>query len=284
MAIRPKTLMAALSPVMIGTAMAFGDGVSHFPTAFLCLAGALLIQIGTNLANDYFDFKKGADTHERLGPTRVTQAGLISPGIIKWAFILTFALAALISTRLIERGGWPILVIGVLSIVSGILYTAGPWALGYMGLGDLFVLIFFGPVAVAGTYYVQSHEINNAVILAGLAPGLISVGILTINNLRDKDSDQSSGKKTLAVRFGKSFAQMEYLIAILTAAVIPVFIYIYIEDHIWILACVIISLLAVPAFKTVLTKSDGPSLNLALAFTGELLFIYSLLFSLGWVL
>ena len=173
MAFRPKTLSASIAPVFIGTAMAFGDGIHHFPTAFVCLFAALAIQIGTNIANDYYDFKKGADTSERIGPMRVTQAGLIKPSTVKLAFISSFAIAALASIWLIYRGGWPIATIVILSIISGIFYTAGPRPLGYMGLGDLFVLIFFGPVAVGGTYYAQSLEINAAVILAGLAPGLM---------------------------------------------------------------------------------------------------------------
>jgi 1,4-dihydroxy-2-naphthoate octaprenyltransferase len=284
LAIRPKTLPAAIAPVMIGTAMAFGDGVHHFGAAILCLLAALAIQIGTNLANDYYDFKKGTDTEHRIGPTRVTQAGLIPPETIKWAFILSFVMAAVFSLWLIQRGGKPILIIGILAVLSGIFYTAGPWPLGYIGLGDLFVLIFFGPVAVAGTYYVQSYEMNAAVILAGIAPGLISVAILTVNNLRDIDSDRAAGKRTLAVRFGRSIAAAEYLFSILMATAIPVLIYYLIIDHKNILTCVIVSLIAVPTIKTVLMESDGEILNHALARTGTLLMIYSVLFSIGWIL
>lgn len=284
MAFRPKTLPAAIAPVLIGTAMAFGDGVQHFPTAVLCLLAALAIQIGTNVANDYYDFKKGTDTEKRIGPTRVTQAGLIKPAAMKRAFIVSFGLAAVLSIWLIQRGGWPIAIIGILAILSGIFYTAGPRPLGYIGLGDLFVFIFFGPVAVAGTYYVQSYEINSAVILAGIAPGLISVAILTVNNLRDIDSDREAGKRTLAVRFGRSFATSEYLFSIVTASLIPVLIYAFIQDHIPILSCVILTLIAIPTIKIVLTASDGHSLNHALELTGKLLMIYSIIFSLGWMI
>ncbi|MCA9408312.1 MAG: 1,4-dihydroxy-2-naphthoate polyprenyltransferase [Candidatus Omnitrophica bacterium] len=283
LAIRPKTLTAAISPVLIGTSIAFGDGIHHFPTAFICLLAALTIQIGTNLANDYFDFKNGADTAERLGPTRVTQAGLIKPQKVLLATFLTFTISAICCLLLFQRGGMPIVIIGVLSILSGIFYTAGPKPLGYLGLGDLFVLIFFGPVAVGGTYYVQSYEINPAVILAGFAPGLISVAILAVNNLRDADSDQKSGKKTLAVRFGKTFARYEYAYAIVIAALFPIILYHYMEDHLPILFSSFIILLAVPAIKTVFTMDNGPSLNHALAFTGKLLLIYSLSFSIGWI-
>lgn len=283
MAIRPKTLPAAIAPVLIGTAMAFGDGIGHAQSAALCLVGAILIQIATNLANDYFDFKKGTDTSDRLGPVRVTQAGLIKPNVVLAACLITFALALIVSVPLIQRGGTPIIIIAVASIISGLLYTAGPKPLGYIGLGDVFVLIFFGPVAVAGTYYVQSLEMNLAVILAGIAPGLISTAILSVNNLRDQITDAKTGKRTLAVRFGRGFAQKEYMFCILLAALMPILIYAYIQDHIEILFSAIISLMAIPAFQVVCTKDDGPSLNQALAFTGKILLIYSVLFSLGWI-
>ena len=248
------------------------------------MAGALSVQIATNLANDYFDFKKGTDSKERIGPVRVTQSGLIKPSIVLLASLFLFAVTAYIAYLLYQRGGQPIAIIGIASILSGILYTAGPLALGYLGLGDFFVLIFFGPVAVAGTYYVQSLEINMAVILSGLGPGLISVAILTINNLRDIDTDRKSNKRTLAVRFGRSFALNEFLFCILTASLLPSFIYFLIEDHIAILATNLTVLLSIPVIKTVLTKIDGPSLNNALAYTGRLLLVYSLLFSIGWIL
>lgn len=284
LAIRLKTLPAGIAPVLMGTIMAFGDGIGHVPTALVCFLTALLLQIGTNLANDYYDFKKGADTIDRVGPTRVTQAGLISPGQVKAAFIGVFALAALASVCLVTRGGWPIAVLASLAILSGIFYTAGKYPLGYLGLGDILVFIFFGPVAVAGTYYVQSLELNSAIIFAGVAPGLFSVAILTVNNLRDIDSDRKSGKNTLAVRFGRGFALSEYLFCVLGACVVPVFIYMFIEDHLLILVSSAISLAAIPTFKTVLTRTDGVALNAALASTARLLLIYSVLFAAGWLL
>lgn len=284
LAIRPKTLPAAVAPVLMGTAMAFGDGIGHIPTALVCLLTALFFQIGTNLANDYYDFKKGADTQERVGPTRVTQAGLIPPGQVKAAFIGVFALAALASIWLATRGGWPIGVLAGLAILSGIFYTAGKYPLGYLGFGDILVFIFFGPVAVAGTYYIQSLELNSAIIFAGFAPGLMSVAILAVNNLRDIDSDRKSGKNTLAVRFGRGFALSEYLFCVLGACIVPVFIYMFIEDHLLILLSSAISLAAVPTIKTVLTRTEGVALNAALAATARLLLAYSVLFSAGWVL
>ena len=283
LAIRPKTLWAAVSPVMIGTAMAYRDGIADFPTAFIALCGAITIQIGTNLANDYFDFKKGADRNDRIGPLRVTQGGLLKPVVVKWAFIVFFFLAALIASVLVERGGWPIAVIGILSILSGIFYTAGPWPLGYLGLGEIFVLIFFGPVAVGGTYYIQSLEINPAVILAGLGTGFLSMAILAVNNLRDIEGDRKAGKKTLAVRFGTAFARCEYLFAIICAFLTPVLVYVVSQDYRNSLIAIVVIFAAIPVVHTVFTKSDGPSLNVALARTGRLLFLYSVLFSLGWI-
>ncbi|MDE1920503.1 MAG: 1,4-dihydroxy-2-naphthoate polyprenyltransferase [Candidatus Omnitrophica bacterium] len=284
LAIRPKTLPAAVAPVIIGTAMAFGDGLFHAPSAFMALSAALCIQIGTNLANDYFDFKKGADTSERQGPVRVTQAGLIKPRVVLTAAIIFFLLAALSSVYLIHRAGFCILVIAVASIVSGIFYTAGPMPLGYLGLGDLFVLVFFGPVAVAGTYYVQSLEINWAVIVAGLAPGFLSAAILAVNNLRDIDGDRRAGKLTMAVRFGRSFAMGEYLFCILAAALIPFAVVLITDDYQGIAVASLTGFLAIPSIIGVFTQADGPALNRVLAQTGCLLLVYSVLFSLGWVL
>lgn len=284
MAIRPKTLPAAAAPVIMATAMAFGDGVHDFPTAFLCFLTALLLQIGTNLVNDYCDFKKGADAAGRIGPTRVMQAGLVKPSTMLAAIVITFLLVMAISWLLIERGGKPIAIIAAASILSAILYTAGPLPLGYIGLGELFVLIFFGPVAVAGTYYLQSYEMNPAVVLAGLGPGFLAAAVLVVNNLRDIESDERVGKRTLAVRFGAGFAKSLYLFCLITAAIVPVFVYTYMEDHVGLLIVPLFLYLTIAVVSTVHTKTDGPSLNSALAYTAQLLLIYSLLFGIGWML
>lgn len=219
-AIRPKTLTVSLAPVILGTALAYHDG--YFSTYYLTLtlAAALLIQIGTNLSNDYFDFQKGADTHERIGPVRVTQAGLISPQKVKMAFILAFGLAACTGLLLVFRGGWPILLIGIASILSGLAYTAGPYALAYMGLGELFVLVFFGPVAVLGTYYIQALSFSWTAFWVGISIGLLACAILVVNNLRDIEQDRKANKKTLAVRFGRNFASYEYVFCLLMPAFI----------------------------------------------------------------
>jgi 1,4-dihydroxy-2-naphthoate octaprenyltransferase len=281
LAARPKTLPAGLAPVLIGTAMAFADGRMYWPAALAAALGSLLIQIGTNYANDYFDYKKGADTHERLGPIRVTQAGLVTPHAMKAAIILVFLAALLVGAYLVYRGGLPIAAIGILSILFGVLYTGGPYPLGYNGLGDIFVLIFFGPVAVGGTYFVQSLTITTPVICAGLAPGLFSVAILTVNNLRDIDSDRTSGKKTLAVRFGRRFAVTEYVLCIVAACLVPPILIIAYDHSTWVAVASATVLLAIPAMRTVVATSGKP-LNHTLALTGRLLLIFSLLFSIGW--
>ncbi len=280
---RPKTLPAAAAPVIMGSAMAFHDGGFHLPAALAALLGALLIQIGTNYANDYFDFKKGADNHERLGPRRATQTGLIAPAVMKRAFILTFTLAFIIGLYLIFRGGWPILLIGLLSILFGILYTGGPYPLGYNGLGDIFVLVFFGPVAVGGSYYVQTLDMTAVVLVAGLAPGFISMAILTVNNLRDIKTDRLAGKRTLAVRFGVAFARFEYIASMLAACLVPlILIYMTHENYLSILTLLVL-FPAVPGIRMVLDGSAGAPLNKVLANTGKILFLYSLIFAIGWI-
>lgn len=284
LACRPKTLTAAFAPIIISAGMAYGDGVHHLPTVLVSLGVALLLQIGTNISNDYFDWKNGADRPGRVGPTRVTQSGLVKPSTVLAVSLIVFALAGLLSTYLIYRGGWMIAVLAVVSIASGLFYTAGPKPLGYLGLGDLFVLIFFGPVAVAGCYYVQSFEMHFAVILAGVSAGLLSTAILCVNNYRDRREDAETGKKTLAVRFGPVFAQYEYLVCVIVASLIPVLIFYMIDDHKPILLASLTCVMAIPAIHTLLTADDGPRLNRTLAFTGKLLMVFSLIFALGWSL
>ena len=284
MAARPKTLPAAIAPVVIGTVMAYGDGLIHWLSAAAALFGAIMIQIGTNFANDYYDYTKGTDEGERLGPTRATQAGLVTPGQMKIATAIAFGLAFVAGMYLVYRGGWPVVTIGLASILFGILYTGGPFPLGYHGLGDIFVLIFFGPVAVGGTYYVQALDIRWEVVVAGLAPGLFSVAILTVNNLRDIKGDAAAGKRTLAVRFGQKFAKSQYFLSLIVAALLPVILAASNQNHVYSTATAIVLLLAIPTIRTVFANSDGPSMNSALAGTGGLLLIYTLLFSVGWLL
>lgn len=283
LAARPKTLWASIAPVVVGTAMAFGDGGFHGPAALTALACSVLIQVATNFANDLFDFEKGADTEARQGPLRVTQAGLVTPGMMKRGILVVLLLTLLGGVYLIWRGGWPAVLIGVFSVVCGMLYTGGPRPLGYMGLGDLFVLIFFGPVAVAGTYYVQALTVNATVIVAGLAPGLLSVAILAVNNLRDADEDRRTGKRTLAVRFGPGFARAEYIIAVVAACLLPLLLYLTSGQRPYSAATVAVVVVALPAFRRLFVL-DGPLLNPVLAYTAKLLLLYSAVFSVGWVL
>jgi len=284
LAARPKTLWAGAAPVLIGTAMAFGDRKMHWPSALAAAFGAVMIQIGTNYANDYSDFKRGTDEGKRVGPTRATQAGWVTPSAMFRAAGFTFGLAALAGVYLIMRGGWVIAAIGALSILSGILYTAGPYPLGYHGLGDFFVFVFFGPVAVGGTYFVQALGITPEVLLAGVAPGLLSVAILTVNNLRDLSSDKEAGKRTLAVKFGAGFARWEYLLCIVGAMTIPAVLFRWTKAHGLAMLTIACGLGALPAIGTVFRLQDDPELNDVLASTGKLIILYSVVFSMGWLL
>ena len=281
-AIRPKTLGAAVAPVLIGTALAISDGMFHLLSCLLCFLASILIQIGTNFSNDYYDFLKGADTSERLGPKRVTQSGLLEPDAVKQLFIIVFGLAVLCGVFLVVRGGWPILLIGLLSIASGILYTGGPFPLAYHGFGDIFVLLFFGPIAVSGTYYVQALEWRELTILAGLIPGLTATALISINNLRDAPTDVKVNKRTLAVKFGENFVRREIQFALILSGVLPILL-VVMKPSQW---PALFSLLVLwPIFgviKVVLSDTKGCELNVVLVTTGKILLIQSLLFSVGW--
>ena len=284
LAARPKTLWAGIIPVIVGTVMAFEAGKFHFVSFIATLACAVLIQVGTNFANDLFDFQKGTDNEARKGPMRVTQARLVTPNQMKVATITVLALAFLFGMYLVWRAGWPIFIIGLLSILFAVLYTGGPFPLGYTGLGDIFVLIFFGPVAVGGTYYIMSGHVTRAVLLAGFAPGMIATAILTVNNLRDIENDRKSGKNTLAVQFGANFAKAEYLAMICGAMLLPIVIYFIEGHHGWAILAAFYILPAIPVIRKVFTVTDGNTLNDALAGTARLMAVFGLLFSLGWLL
>ncbi len=282
LAARPKTLWAGACPVVLGVAVAIADASFHALAAVMTLAASLLIQIGTNYCNDYCDYKKGADTHERQGPTRATQAGWVTPAAMRNATVLVFALAALVGLYLIGRGGWPIAVIAVASILSGVLYTAGPYPIGYIGLGDVFVIVFFGPVAVAGTYYLQALDVNAAILWLGLTPGLWSTALLTVNNLRDVDQDRAAGKRTLAVRFGRGFARTEYTLCVLGAVLIPLIVVVSAGGHRGMLLTLLLFPLAVPALRAVWTGADGAVLNPVLGRTSKLLLVHTALLAVLW--
>lgn len=220
-ACRPKTLSAAAVPVAVGSAVAYRLGGFAWQPALAALVGALLLQIGSNFANDVFDFEKGADTQARLGPLRAVQAGLVTPRAMRVGMGVVFGLALLVGVYLTAVAGPMIVLIGVLSIASAISYTAGPYPLGYHGLGDVFVLIFFGFVAVCGTVFVQLHAVPALAIWAAVPVGSLATAILVVNNVRDRDTDVLANKRTLAVRFGSRAGQYEYLLLVAAAYVVP---------------------------------------------------------------
>lgn len=284
MAIRPKTLPAAVSPVLVGTALAGADRVLALVPALAAMACALLIQIGTNLANDYFDYVKGADVAERKGPARVAQSGLISLTQLRLGIMVFFVLAALVGLYLVSVGGWPILAIGVASLISAVAYTGGPFPIGYHGLGDLFVFLFFGLAAVCGTYYLQALTLNAAVVTAAVPVGTLTVAILVVNNLRDIETDRQAGKRTLAVMLGARGTRLEYVLLLAVAYAVPWLV--LLAD--WASALVLLPWLTLPLalglvrrlYKTV----EGPPLNRVLAGTANLDLAFSLLLALGLVL
>ncbi|ELZ16419.1 1,4-dihydroxy-2-naphthoate octaprenyltransferase [Haloterrigena salina JCM 13891] len=295
MAARPQTLPAAAAPVIVGTGVALHEGVFAPLPALLAFVGAALIQIGTNFANDYYDAIKGADTDDREGFTRVTQAGIISPEQVKLATFVTFALAILSGTYLVYVGGLPILVVGLASVVCGWAYTGGPYPLGYHGLGDPFVFVFFGLVAVMGTFYVQAAAtiaepltttipegtVTREAFLASLPVAGISTAIIVVNNIRDLETDAETGKRTLAVRIGYRWSRVEYAALLGLAYLVP--------PWLWLAEGfgprVLLPLASLPyaavVARTVCTRTDGEALNPALEGTGKLLAIYAILFAAG---
>jgi len=283
LAVRPKTLPAAVSPVLVGTAAAFADDRFVLLPALAAIIGALLLQIAVNLANDYFDFKKGIDTPDRLGPVRVTQSGLISPSGVKTGLIVTLGLAVVCGLYLIYAAGWPILVIGLASIFAALAYSGGPYPLASHGLGDLFVFIFFGLVAVCGTYYVQALKLTWLVVFLAIPAGFLITAILVVNNLRDISTDSNAGKNTLAVRLGEKGTRIEYVILLAASYLIPIFLLLKGILSPWIL----LSLLSLPmAFSSIrfICTESGEALNDALAGTAKLAFIFSLLLSVGLII
>lgn len=280
LAIRPRTLPAAAAGVVMGAALSWRDGYFRLDAVLVCLFTALLLQIGSNLANDVFDFERGTDTAERLGPTRVTQAGMLTPKQVKTGMAVVFALATLLGLYLAWLGGWVIIIMGLAAIISAIAYTGGPFPIGYHGLGDIFVFIFFGLASVAGTYYIQAGSVSPTVWWMTISPGLIITAILVVNNLRDIENDRKAGKHTLAVRLGEQGTKVQYLIcmAIAYLVLIPAIGLNFIP---WTTLLAWLSLpIAYQATQVVLTQKGRP-LNVALAKTGQTALVFSLLFWVG---
>lgn len=280
LAIRPRTLPAAAAGVIVGSALAWRDGFFRLDAALACMLCALLLQIGSNLANDVFDFERGTDTPERVGPVRVTQAGLLTSSQVKAGMAVVFALAALLGLYLAWLGGWPILLIGVAAILSAIAYTGGPFPLGYHALGDLFVFIFFGLASVAGTYYVQAGYVSAAAWWMTIPPGLIITAILVVNNLRDLENDRKAGKRTLAVMLGEKGTKAQYLICMLGAyLVLPVAAALGVIPWLALLSWASLPM-AIRATRVVFSQRGRP-LNTALAGTGQTALLFSILFWIG---
>jgi 1,4-dihydroxy-2-naphthoate polyprenyltransferase len=281
LAIRPKTLFASIGPVILGLSLAvLYSGQIKFLIAFLTLICVLLLQISTNLVNDYFDAKTGVDSNKRLGPQRVTQTSLIEAKQVKQIFTLTFVLAFIIGIYLMIHGGLIIMIIGPLSIAFAYLYTGGPYPLSHYALGELLALIFFGPVAVWGTYYLQTNSFELLPLIAGLGPGFIAAAIMSINNLRDNKSDKENKKITLAVIMGEKKGRLLTLSLILASTIIPVILFIYLKQP-WVLLTVGVFYLFIKNWMYIINGAINSNLNTVLARTGMYLFIYCIVFSLG---
>ncbi|MCH9647277.1 MAG: 1,4-dihydroxy-2-naphthoate polyprenyltransferase [Deltaproteobacteria bacterium] len=280
LASRPATLAAAVVPVFVGAACAQTQGGFRLGPSLVCLACAIFIQIGTNFANDVFDFEKGADTAERLGPVRAVQAGLLTPSQVRRGMGIAFGLTALCALYLAAIGGWPLLGLGALAIASGIAYTGGPYPLGYHGLGDLFVIIFFGFVAVAGTAYANLLTVPEIAWWAAIPVGFLATAILVVNNLRDLPTDAASGKRTLAVRFGRRGALLEYGTLLVVSYAIPGVLHARGIAGPWIYLPWLTAPMALRLGLQILRR-QGRELNAVLVATARLLFIFGLTLTVG---
>lgn len=278
MAIRPATLSAAVAPVAVGTALAASLASWSALTLVAALLGALLLQIGTNLANDLFDFRKGADTEDRLGPERATQKGWVTPGQMAFATALAFVGAAAVGAYLIVVGGWPVVAIGIASILAGLAYTGGPYPLGYHGLGDVTVFIFFGPVAVCGTWWVHTQTWSTLALLASIPVGALIAAILIVNNVRDRHTDAQAGKRTLAVRLGRRASLIQHNAQVIAAYLI-VSAVAFTGAWGWLLPLLSLPL-AIRLIRNVWAR-DGAALNPCLGETARLGLVFSLLLTLG---
>jgi len=282
-AARPRTLPAAIAPVLVGTALAVSEDEFRVLAFLAALVGSVFIQIGTNLSNDLSDARRGADTEDRLGPVRVTAGGLMPPRRVLIGTYVAFGVAVACGIYLTAEAGWEILVIGIASIVAGVLYTGGPRPYGYEGLGELFVFLFFGIVAVTGSYFVQTEQVRWEAFVLAVPVGLLASAILVVNNVRDVDTDRRAGKRTLAVKLGRERAARLFIAMVAVALLVPIGLAI-VNGWPWVLLALASTPLAPPLMRTVATRRDGPALNQALADTGRLLAVFSLLLAAGVVL
>ncbi len=280
-AVRVPTLAAAFVPVAVGSALAARDHTFRLGLALAALWGAIFIQIGTNLVNDLGDFRRGADKGERLGPPRALAMGWLTPAEVRAGIIISFLLATLAGLYLALSAGWIVVAIGLASIAAGAAYTAGPWPLAYHGMGDLFVFLFFGVVAVCGTYFVEARTVSLDALVAAVPVGALATAILVVNNVRDLEGDRAAGKRTVAVRVGRRGARAEYLALLAAAYVTPVILFFAGRAGAWALLPVITAPLALVEGRRVVGREDGPSLNAALFGTARLHVLFGLLFAAG---
>ena len=284
-AARPRTLPAAIAPVLVGTCLAVADGTDlDLPRFLAALVGSVFIQIGTNLSNDYSDARRGADTEDRLGPVRVTAGGLIPPRRVLVGTYVAFGVSVAAGAYLATVAGWELLVVGAASILAGVLYTGGPRPYGYEGLGEVFVFLFFGLVAVTGSYFVQTEELTREAVALSVPVGLLSAAILVVNNIRDLDTDRRAGKRTLAVKLGRDRARRVWLLMVTIALLTPLAVAAQGPLEWWVALTALSWPLVPPLWKKVARHTDGPTLNAALAETGRLLGIYSVLLAAGLLL
>lgn len=283
LASRPRTLTAIFGPIMIGSAIAYKSGQFSPLVFIITLLAGIGIQVGTNFANDYFDFIKGADTPDRIGPTRAVAAGLIAPARMLRAVLITFGATIALSLYLTYVGGWPILVLALCSVILGFLYTAGPYPIAYQGLGEFFVILFFGIIATVGTTYLQTGVMIRNASIAGLGPGFLSTALLVVNNLRDADQDLHVGKKTLIVRFGKAFGKIELTACLLIPAFLPIYFVAAKAAHPVLLLSSLYASTSFPLIKNIFTTKSAEHYARYFPFIGKLIFGYSLLFALGWL-
>src|SRR3954453_12046036 len=281
MAARPRTLPAAVAPVLVGTALAATEDELHWLRFVAAMLGALFIQVGTNLSNDYSDARRGADTEDRLGPVRVTAGGLVPPRQVLVATYVAFGLAVLVGTYLIVTAGWELLLIGIASILAGVLYTGGPRPYGYEGLGEVFVFLFFGVAAVAGSYFVQTEQWEWEAFALSVPVGLLAASLLVVNNVRDLETDRRAGKRTLAVRLGRDRTRVLYA-SMLGLAFLTVLVpWLAGSLQAWVLLSWLVVPIAVRLVGTVRSHADGPTLNRALAGTAMMELLFCILLSAG---